>query len=396
MSRVPSALSRFLPLLLLSACREGSEQSGSFLPIVASTAGTQSCAPSFGPAPAPLGTTEVFADVALFGPLSQVAALRGGAAADVLLWTASDGSVHELTLPSGGGPASDAVVVPAGTIETEYLVPAGILAPAELSGIAVVDSERVVLAEHASNTLIVVHRVTKDVFHLAGVLDEDGGFGSGQGDDIRFHFTTPVPLLVDVTGLVWVADTENHAVRQVLGGALPSAVTVAGSGAPGAGSGALALTRFDTLSGIAASCAGELLVVESGGQGVAGHVLKSLRVGSESFFGGFDGSSLVLAGDGTPATVQGVGGLASLGAPMGLAASEDGSVYWVDALAPPVLRRYAFATGLVDCPMFSDCASAVPGALEGEAFSVAVGESGALYVLGTTAGSGGKVWRIEP
>ena len=167
--------------------------------------------------------------------------------------------------------------------------------------------------------------------------------------------------------------------------------------AAGASSGSLAETLFDTPSGFAASCGGELLLVESGAAGAGGHVLSSLRIGAPSPFGGIDGSSQVLAGDGTDETRQGVDQLARLAMPAGLAATEDGRIFWMDTSGPPVLRRHDVSTGLSDCPMFADCAEAVasPSPFVGERFTLALGESGALYVLATTEAAGGRLYRVE-
>ena len=392
---MPSAsrCSLLLPaVLVVSACREGEEQTANFSPVFGVSDGTQFCAPAL----TPLTVTPVFTHPD-FGLLSQIAAATGTVGADTLYWSGSDGSVHELTLPSGGG-ANDAVLLPAGEIEATYLLP-GITDPAQPSSIAVFDSELLVVAEHASNTLILVDRSAPvTVRRFAGVLSVDGGFSSGQGGDIRFNFGAPPPLLVDSAGFVWVGDSENHAVRRVDFISSPTTVlTIAGTGAAGgAVESNLVNARFDTPSGLTASCLGELLMVESGAAGVAGNVLKSLRIGTEAPFGGFDGSSFVLAGDGTNSTTQGTDRLAQLGTPMGLAATEDGFVYWIDTEGQAVLRRYDFATGISDCPLSPDCATAVvpPGLFTGEAFSLAVGESGALYVLGTTA-TGGTLWRVD-
>lgn len=373
-----------LSLVVVGACREGSELSSGFFPVTAVPESTQACAPT----QAPMTATEIFSDPNL-GPLSQIAAFVGTVGADTLFWSGSDGSLHELTVPDAGGPPSDAVLVPAGTIEANYLAPA-IALPAQVSGIAVFDSELLIVAEHASNTLVWVDRTApQDLRRVAGVFDSDGGFGSGTGDDIRFHFTTPVPLLMDGAGFLWVGDTENHALRRVEFDGPTAALTIAGTGAAGASTGSLPATRFDTPSGLAASCLGELLLVESGAAGLGGNVLKSLRIGGMDPFGGFEGSSMVLAGDGTNQSVDGIGAAASLGTPMGIVATADGRVHWIDALAPPVLRRFDPATGQVDTP------GLLGPSFEGESFSLAVGQSGALYVLGTNDdGTDGKLWQV--
>jgi hypothetical protein len=372
---------------LLPACREGSEnQVGEFIPVVPAVAGTQGCGPT---AVVPGTVTSVFSDPAL-GPLSQIAAVSD---AETLYWTGSDGSVHELAFPGGGGAPVDSVLVAPGVIDATYLAPG--LGPAVLSGIAVVDAQYLVAAEHASNTLVAVRRDVPDtVIALAGLQSASGGFADGLGGAIRFHFTAPVPLLVDATGSVLVGDTENHALRRVAIGGIPQSVTLAGTGAPGDEDGALVQVRFDTPSGLATACDGRLLVVESGAAGAGGHRMLALAIGAAAFFGGFDGTALPLAGDGTDETLGGTDTAAHLAAPQGLVSTQDGLVYWVDA-TDGVLRRYDFTTGVSDCPLFADCAAAVTagGSFTGTRFSLALGASGAVYVLEADTGT---LFRVDP
>ncbi len=380
-----------LPLALLAAaCRQGSSNSGAgFVPVVPSPFGTQGCAPT---TPVPGTLVPVFASAAI-GPASQIAAVAGS---ETLYLTGADGSIHELAFPGGGGPPTDTVLVAPGVIESSYLVPAGILAPAALSGIAVLDAQFLIVAEHASNTLLGVRRDLPDsVQGVAGLPLALGGYSDGLAGSIRFHFSAPATLLAAAGGTVYVCDTENHALRLVALGALPQSATIAGNGAPGSGAGALTVTSFDTPSGLASTCPGELLMVESGGAGFGGQRLVSLAIGaSNPFFGGFDGSALVLAGDGTEATLQGIDTSAQLARPMGLAATQDGLVFWVDALQG-ILRRYDVTSGLSDCPLFADCAAAVlaGGSFSGDHFALAVGASGTLYVLEADAG---VLHRVDP
>jgi len=107
-----------------------------------------------------------------------------------------------------------------------------------------------------------------------------------------------------------------------------------------------------------------------------------MQIGGPSFCGGFDGLTLVLAGNGTDATVEGVGSQAGLGTPVGLVSTTDGQLFWIDA-KEGILRRFDLATGQCDCPMFVDCATAVasPSPFGGTRFSIAIGDSGVLYVL---------------
>jgi len=377
-------------LVLLPACREGSEnQAGDFIPVAASPAGTQGCAASAG---VPVTVTPLLSS-ALIGPLSQIAA---AADEETLYLTAADGSVHALAIPLGGGPPVDTVLVAAGVIENDVLVPAGLAVAAQPSGIAVFDDQQLIVADHASHSLLAVRRDVPDsVLPLAGLLSTTGGYADGFGGSIRFHFTEPAPLLVDAFGFVYVGDTGNHVLRRVTLGAIAASDTLTGNGAPGDASGLLTVTQLDTPSGIAVACSGELYLMEAGAAGFGGMRLLSLAIGAEdNFFGGFGGSSLVLAGDGTDATVQGLDTAAQLGRPQGLVATDDGLLYWIDA-KEGVLRRHDLTTGLTDCPLFADCAAAVTasGTFSGDTFSLALGASGTLYVL---EGDTGTLYALEP
>lgn len=377
-------------LVFLPACREGSEnQGGDFIPLAASPAGTQGCASSAG---VPATVTPLLTS-ALIGPLSQIAA---AANEETLYLTAADGSVHALAIPLGGGPPVDTVLVAAGEIENDVLLPAGLAVAAQPSGIAIFDDQQLIVADHASHSLLAVRRDLPDsVQPLAGLITTTGGYADGFGGSIRFHFTDPAPLLVDAFGFVYVGDTGNHVLRRVTLGAIPESDTLTGNGAPGDASGLLNVTQLDTPSGIVAACSGQLYLVESGAAGFGGQRLLSLTIGAEdNFFGGFGGSSLVLAGDGTEETVEGIDTAAQLGRPQGLVATDDGLVYWIDA-KEGVLRRHDLATGLSDCPLFADCAAAVTasGTFSGDHFSLALGASGTLYVL---EGDTGTLYALEP
>jgi hypothetical protein len=376
---------------VLAACRDGSDsQASDFIPVVPSFSGTQGCGPS---APVP-GLVTPVSTSAVIGAKSQIAA----ASDTETLYLTSPNGVYRLVFPAtppGGNPTTT-LRVSASSIENALGLAPG---TAVLSGIAVLDEQFLVVAEHTSNTLLAARRDLLDtVFPLAGLNLPAGGYSDGQGGAIRFHFTEPVSIFADAIGLTFVADTENHAVRQVEIGGIPVASTITGSGAPGDDAGELELTELDTPSGMASSCPGELLLTESGNAGFGGNRLISLAIGGfSSLFGGFEGTSLVLAGDGTNATTQGVGTDAQLGTPMGLVSTQDGLLFWVDA-KEGILRRYAFATGLCDCPPFVDCATAVAsgGSFSGDHFSLALGQSGRVYVLETFAAGGGMLYRVDP
>src|SRR6185503_6477625 len=213
--------------LVLAACRKGSDtQSGDFIPVVPSPFGTQGCGPT---APVPGTITPVFTNSAI-GPLSQIAAAAG---TETLYLTCEGARILQLDFPLGGGAPTPTTWVDVGVVDGALGLAPG---TAELSGIAVFDNLFLIVAEHTTNTLLAVRRdLAGMVMPLAGLPSPAGGFSDGEGGAIRFHFTAPVTIFSDAIGFVFVADTENHALRQVELGGLPVASTITGTGAPGDG-----------------------------------------------------------------------------------------------------------------------------------------------------------------
>jgi hypothetical protein len=356
-------------LALLGGCRQGEEQTAaSFLPIQPALAGNQGCN---GPAAALAAPVPVLSDPSL-GPASQIVAAAGG---ETLYFTGADASIRRVDFPAG----VPSVLVASGTIDG-LLAQVGIATPAVISGIAIVDLANLVVVEQTSNTLLLASRLVPDtVTFLAGLPSETPGFADGVGAQIRFSFSHPTQVITSGSGLLYVADPGNHGVRIITAGGIPICETAAGSGAPFFGEGDLvSATGFDTPTGLSVSCGGELLVSELGAAGRGGHRLRSLAIGSRAFFGGFNGLSTTLAGNGTPSSVAGQGALASLAGPVAPVSSDDGFIYWVDS-ATGILRRYDLATGLADCPFSAGCAS--PDFTGRSGFSLAITDSGALYVL---------------
>jgi len=140
-----------------------------------------------------------------------------------------------------------------------------------------------------------------------------------------------------------------------------------------------------------------MLVTESGLAGFGGNRLRLLSIGSPSFFGGLNGSSLALAGDGGGSvSSEGVDTVAGLAGPQAVLVASDGAAtqlaLWMDAVTG-ILRRYDFATGLSDCPTGVDCASAGGTFTAGGHFSIARSAGGTIYVLDADAGA---LFRIAP
>ncbi len=388
-------MQRRAPLLLtlvlapLAACREGTQQSTGFVPIATSALATSGCNGAdqvFG------AVSEVFSDPAVIGPTSELAA---SGLADLVYLTGADGTVRELDFSADPLTPVASTVLATGAVDALLAGTLSSPPPAILSGIAVLDPTNLLVAEHVSNTVLIVSLVNPDpVAFWIGFPSETPSYVDNVAGAARFSFPagTPVQLAATGDGRLFVADAGNHAVREAVLGQLITVGTAAGSGVPGSQDGSLFATGFDTPTGLAIGCDGRLLVTE---RGPGGNRLRLLQLGQEQFFGGREGSSDTLAGDGSDATVGGVGAAAALGAPVAPVSSADGEVYWIDA-STGVLRRLDRDTGLVDCPLFSDCATAVGagGSFSGAGhYSLVVTPSGNLYVLD---GSAGKLFLVTP
>jgi hypothetical protein len=394
---VRRALSVLSPTLLLGlvlpACRD-SKGGPQGVRLVPSSLGANGCsgpdqtfAPPQTPTAVPLATL-------VPGPFSQLAAAGDS---ETLFATGAGATLVQIDV-SGALPV-ETELLSAGEVD-QLLAGAGIAAAAELSGLCVLDAGTLLAVEHASNTILAVDRsgVGAPAF-FAGMPSSVGGFADGLALGVpgagqaRFHFDGPTALLATdaSVGFVLVADTGNHAVRRIGQGFVG---TLAGSGAPFFADGDLSGAGFDSPVGLTLTCSGTLLVSESGAAGVGGHRLRQIVLGPATFFGQA-GTVITRAGNGTDATLQGDGVAASLSGPVAVLSTADQDTYWIDSESG-ILRRMRGAADASDCPLWSDCATAVTAGGDftpGGVLSLAQTPAGVLYVLDADAGT---LLRVTP
>ncbi|HKV42736.1 MAG TPA: NHL repeat-containing protein, partial [Blastocatellia bacterium] len=128
------------------------------------------------------------------------------------------------------------------------------------SGIALDRKGNLYVADSANNRIreISAGRVTT----IAG----NGQRGHREGAPDQAEFDAPVGIAVDSSGNVYVADTYNDCVRLVSpGGAV---TTLAGSGKPGLKDGSGAEAMFDTPVGVVADATGNLFVADTGNNAI--------------------------------------------------------------------------------------------------------------------------------
>ena len=179
------------------------------------------------------------------------------------------------------------------------------------SGIAVNEQGLIFVADTYNHAIRVISE--RWVYTIAG------GIGSGFADGNRFHarFSYPGSIAICPLGNIYVADTGNHAIRRI--DPHGNVTTVAGRpGTRGYANGAAFAALFDSPRGIVVSPAGRLYIADTGN-----HVIRALDGGIVSTFAGTRRFE-VLAGDywhGSPAGgfTDGRRDLAVFNNPIGLA-----------------------------------------------------------------------------
>ena len=144
-----------------------------------------------------------------------------------------------------------------------------------------------------------------------------GGFGGDGGAAGAAQLNHPFGLALDAAGNLYIADMQNHRVRQVRPDG--SITTAAGSATPGFGGdgGAPSSAQLNYPTGVAVDTAGNLYIAEHGNQRV--------RVVSNGVITTLAGNGLgTYAGDG------GAAAQASLNGPTGVAVDGSGNVFIAD------------------------------------------------------------------
>ena len=208
----------------------------------------------------------------------------------------------------------------------------GAAASAQLNsptGVAVDGSGNVYIADSANSRV----RKVSSAGSIATVAGNGTPGYSGDGSSAaNAMLNFPVAVAVDTAGNLYIADTNNSAIRKVSTSGTIS--TVAGNGLQGysGDQGPATAARLNDPQGVAVDSAGKLYIADTGNnrvRTVAGNGAIATLAGN-----GLPGNS----GDGGPAT------LAQLANPTGIAVDAAGSVYVSDASA--YVRKILF-TGVI-------------------------------------------------
>ena len=155
-----------------------------------------------------------------------------------------------------------------------------------------------------------IRRVHADgrVDTLAGGVE---GFADGTGTAARLH--TPSGLAIDAAGVLYVADTGNHAIRRIT--PQGAVTTLAGGGGAGFADGPANRSVHRAPVGIAVGGDGTVYVADSHNDRI-----RAIR----------DGVVTTLAGGDAPGFVDGVGADARFDTPTGIALDDAGRVWIAD------------------------------------------------------------------
>jgi sugar lactone lactonase YvrE len=163
---------------------------------------------------------------------------------------------------------------------------------------------------------------------LAGTA---GSKGSTDGGGAAARFNFPHSLAVAATGVVYVADMDNHVIRKITPDGAVS--TLAGmAGQKGSADGAGAAARFRSPAGVALDAAGTIYVADAGN-----HTIRRISP---------DGLVTTLAGTaGSKGSADGNGALARFNFPHAITAGATGTLYVADTYSHTI--RAIASTGVV-------------------------------------------------
>lgn len=169
---------------------------------------------------------------------------------------------------------------------------------------------------------------TGAVTTLAGSVGSSGT-ADGTGSAARFHY--PAGIASDGAGSLFVADTSNHAIRRI-DIATAAVTTLAGAaGSAGSADGTGSAARFNYPEGLAADGAGHVFVADT-----SNHTLRKIDVAT--------GAVTTVAGSaGSTGTVDGTGTAARLNFPIGLSSDGVGGLFFADS-NNHTIRRFDVTT----------------------------------------------------
>ncbi|MCO4763354.1 MAG: SMP-30/gluconolactonase/LRE family protein [Myxococcales bacterium] len=208
------------------------------------------------------------------------------------------------------------------------------------------------------------YRIRKVVGGKVSTLAGSGvkGLVNGAGSSARFYY--PERVAVSLQGIVYVADTYNHAIRRILPNG--TVTTLAGGGGSGSTNGTGSAARFTYPRGLVVRSDGSLLVADT-----YTHKIRLVTAG---------GTASTFAGSGSSGFINGALSSARFTYPYDVALSPTGEVLVADRSNRRIRRIYK---GLVSTKAGSGSSGFLDGAATSARFN---------YPAGVAVGPMGQTW----
>ena len=230
----------------------------------------------------------------LAGPPDHAGSADGmGAAAqfDMPWGVASDGAGNLFVADSSNVTVRN-VTVATGAVTTlmSSQAHAYLTGPYPLAGVASDGTGNLFVAFRGDNLILKVRIATGDVTDLAGSV---GNSGSTDGSGANARFDSPAGMATDGAGSLFVTDSGNHTIRKIVI-ATGAVTTLAGSAEhPGSTDGTGIAARFNSPAGLASDGMGNLFVADSANHTIRQVVIATAAVstlaGSPGNMGNTDG-----------------------------------------------------------------------------------------------------------
>jgi len=249
------------------------------------------------------------------------------------------------------------------------------------TGIAIDRSGNLYIADRANNRIRLVTASTGIITTIAG--SSKTGFTGDGGPAAQATLTLPTGLAFDSSGNLYIADSNNWAIRKISTSGIIT--TVAGTGQPGSGgdNGPATKAQLSGPQGIAVDASGNLYIVDSGNQRIryvnaAGTIVTIAGSGAAGFSG--DGGAAISA---------------QFSSPMGIALDASDAVYVAD-LDNNRIRRFtvggAINTFAGTTRSIGDGGPSIQARLNAP-WSIAVDSTGNLYIADR---SDNRVRKVTP